>query len=173
MTDTLDMKLKEVEQYLDSLGLENVDEVERRSYLIRVLHKAQNIIGYLPIEVQLLIAKKLKVHASQVYGVVTFYNFFTMKPKGKYPINICLGTACYVRGAGNIMDQTKKILNIEDGETTPDGVFSIHGVRCIGACGLAPVIMVGNKVHGRLKKDDMKKIIDEYTAKAKEEGLAE
>ena len=174
MSETLDIsrELKEVEEYLDSLGLEEMNETERRSYLIRALHKAQVIIGYLPIEVQKLIAQKLRVHASQVYGVVTFYNYFTMKPKGKYPINICLGTACYVRGAGNLMEQSKKLLEIEDGETTEDGLFSIHGVRCVGACGLAPVVMVGDKVHGRLQKDDMKKIIDEYTSKAKEEGLA-
>lgn len=174
MSNTLDIskELKEIEEYLDSLSLEKLNDIERRSYLIRALHKAQNIVGYLPIEVQKLIAKKLKVHASQVYGVVTFYNFFTMKPKGKFPINICLGTACYVRGAGNLMEQTKNILGIEDGETTKDGIFSIHGVRCVGACGLAPVVMVGEKVHGRLQKDDMKKIIDEYTSIAKEQGLA-
>ncbi|WP_369426092.1 MULTISPECIES: NADH-quinone oxidoreductase subunit NuoE family protein [Oceanotoga] len=148
-----------------------MSEVERRSYLIRALHKAQSIIGYLPIEAQMLISKKLKVHASQVYGVVTFYNFFSMKPKGKFPINVCLGTACYVRGSGDIFAEFKKLLGIEEGETTPNGLFSLHAVRCVGACGLAPVVMIGEKVHGRLKKDDLPKLIEDYKAIAKEQGL--
>ncbi|BBE31990.1 NADH dehydrogenase [Tepiditoga spiralis] len=168
MSDMLETQLKQVEAYIDSLGVENKSEEERRSYLINCLHKAQDLIGYLPVEVQKLIAKKLKVHTSQVYGVVTFYNFFSMKPKGKYPISVCLGTACYVRGSGDLVDELKKVLGIEEGETTEDGLFSLHTVRCVGACGLAPVVMIGDKVHGRLKKSDMKKLIDEYRAKDKE-----
>lgn len=171
MTDSLDAQMKKVEEYLDSLKLEDKDEVERRSYLIRALHKAQEIIGYLPIEVQKLVAEKLRIHASQVYGVVTFYNFFSMKPKGKFPINVCLGTACYVRGSGELFEELKNILGIDDNETSKDGLFSLHSVRCIGACGLAPVIMIGEKVHGRVKKEDIPKILEEYKKKAKEEGL--
>ncbi|MBM7558452.1 complex I 24 kDa subunit family protein [Marinitoga litoralis] len=165
MSVELESKLKEVEAYIDSLELEGKDKVTKRSFLIHVLHKAQEIIGYLPIEVQKLIAKKLDVHASDVYGVVTFYNFFTMKPKGKYPINVCLGTACYVRGSGDILEEFKKQLGIKENETTEDGLFSIHAVRCVGACGLAPVVMIGDEVHGRLTTKDVKKLIKEYKEK--------
>lgn len=171
MTDSLDVQMKELEEYLDSLNLDNKDEVERRSYLIRALHKAQQIVGYLPIEVQKLVAEKLRVHASQVYGVVTFYNFFSMKPRGKFPISVCLGTACYVRGSGDLFEELKNLLGLEDDETSEDGLFSLHSVRCVGACGLAPVLMIGEKVHGRVKKEDLPKLIEDYKAKAKEEGL--
>jgi len=171
MSESMEMKLKQVEDYIDTLKLEDKPQLERRSYLIHILHKAQGIIGYLPVEVQKLIAKKLNIHAAEVYGVVTFYNYFTMKPKGKYPINVCLGTACYVRGSGNLFEEIKKMLSIEENETTEDGLFSLHAVRCVGACGLAPVVMIGDKVHGRLKKEDLAKLINEYRNKAKEEGI--
>ena len=118
-------------------------------------------------EVQKLIAKKLKIHVSKVYGVVTFYNFFSTKPRGKYPIDICLGTACYVAGANSIYEEFKKILNIEPEEITEDGLFSIHPVRCLGACGLAPVVKIGEKTYGRLKVSDVRKILREYTNKEK------
>ncbi|PKM93362.1 MAG: NADH-quinone oxidoreductase subunit NuoE [Firmicutes bacterium HGW-Firmicutes-1] len=130
--------------------------------LIRVLHKAQNIFGYLPAEVQKFVAKKLDVPTAKVYGVVTFYSYFTMTPKGEHDIALCLGTACYVRGAEKILDAIKKEININVGETTPDGKFSITALRCIGACGLAPVIMVGEKVYGRITPDMVKGILDNY-----------
>jgi NADP-reducing hydrogenase subunit HndA len=131
--------------------------------LINVLHKAQGIFGYLPAELQEVIAKELDVSVAHVYGVVTFYSFFTMLPKGEHPISICLGTACYVRGAEKVLEEFKKELNINVGETTADGKFSLSCLRCVGACGLAPVVQVGEKVYGRVAPDGVKDIIAEYT----------
>jgi len=124
--------------------------------LINVLHATQDFLGYLPAEAQELIAERLHIPTAKVYGVVSFYAFFTMTPKGKYPISVCLGTACYVRGAEKILDAFKKELNLEVGQTTPDGLFSLTCLRCVGACGLAPVAMVGDKVYGRLSPADVK-----------------
>ncbi|VBB45820.1 conserved hypothetical protein [uncultured Paludibacter sp.] len=133
--------------------------------LINVLHEAQDTFGYLPSEVQEVIARNLRISVAHVYGVVTFYSYFSMLPKGDHPISICMGTACYVRGAEKILDEFKKELNIKVGETTADGKFSINCLRCVGACGLAPVVMVGEKVYGRVSPDGVKAILDEYTSK--------
>lgn len=133
--------------------------------LINILHEAQHTVGYLPIEVQAVIARKLNIPVSRVYGVVTFYAFFTMTPKGKHPISICLGTACYVRGSEKILEEFKRTLGIDVGETTADGKFSLDCLRCVGACGLAPVAMVGEKVYGHLNQADIKKIIQEFSEK--------
>ncbi len=130
--------------------------------LINVLHKTQEHFGYLPAEVQEVIADQLKISVAKVYGVVTFYSFFTMKPKGRHPISICTGTACYVRGAEKVLDEFKKELNIEVGATTPDGKFSLSCLRCVGACGLAPVVNIGDKTYGRVATDAVKKILAEY-----------
>lgn len=130
--------------------------------LINVLHKVQGTFGYLPAEVQEVVADKLNVSVAKVYGVVTFYSFFTMIPKGKYPISICTGTACYVRGAEKVLDEFKKELDIKVGETSGDGKFSIACLRCVGACGLAPVVMVGEKTYGRVAPEMVKDIIAEY-----------
>ncbi len=145
----------ELEQYIDSMP-------STKGELIRVLHKAQSIFGYLPQEVQKFVAKKLGVSTAKVFGVVSFYSYFTMEPKGENPIAICMGTACYVRGAEKVQDEFCKQLGIGVGETTEDGKFSIDALRCVGACGLAPVVLVGEKVYGRVTVDDVKKIIDEY-----------
>ena len=115
-----------------------------------MLHKVQGEYGYLPAEVQELVAKELGIPVSRVYGIVSFYSFFTMTPKGEYPISVCLGTACYVRGAEKVLDELKRQLGINVGEVTPDGKFSLTCLRCVGACGLAPVIEVGDKVYGRM-----------------------
>jgi NADP-reducing hydrogenase subunit HndA len=131
--------------------------------LINVLHKAQGIFGYLPAELQEVIAKELNVSVAHVYGVVTFYSFFSMTPKGKHPVSICLGTACYVRGAEKVLDEFRKQLNVQVGETTSDGKFSLSCLRCVGACGLAPVVMVGEKVYGRVSPEGVKDIIAEYS----------
>ncbi len=141
-----------------------IDELpEKRGALISVLHKAQSIFGYLPREVQIFIGKKLDVPISQVYGVVSFYSFFTMLPKGKYPIAVCMGTACYVRGADKVVDFFKRELGIQVGQTTEDGKFSLDALRCVGACGLAPVVLVGEKVYGRIvTAEDVKKILKDY-----------
>lgn len=135
----------------------NNDEGE----LINILHESQSLQGYIPEEMQRLIASKLGIPASKVYGVVTFYTFFTMTPKGRHPISVCMGTACYVRGAEKILDELKRRLGIDVGETTKDGKFSLDCLRCVGACGLAPVIMIGEKVYGRLQAADIKGILDE------------
>lgn len=128
--------------------------------LINILHEAQHLMGYLPEEMQRLIAGKLGIPASKVYGVVTFYAFFTMTAKGKYPISVCMGTACYVRGSEKLLEEFKRVLGIDVGETTPDGKFSLDCLRCVGACGLAPVVMIGDKVYGRLQPVDVRHIID-------------
>lgn len=130
--------------------------------LINVLHKCQHTFGYLPAEVQEVVAQELNVPLAKVYGVVTFYSFFTMIPKGKYPISICTGTACYVRGAENVLAEFKRELGVNVGETTADGKFSINCLRCVGACGLAPVITVGEKTYGRVSPEMVKDILKEY-----------
>lgn len=130
--------------------------------LINVLHKVQSKLGYLPAEVQEVIAKELKTSVAKVYGVVTFYSFFTMIPQGEFPISICMGTACYVRGAEQVLAEFKRQLKVEVGESTDDGKFSINCLRCVGACGLAPVVTVGEKVYGRVAPSEVKKIIAEY-----------
>jgi NADP-reducing hydrogenase subunit HndA len=135
---------------------------ESRGALIPVLHEAQEIYGYLPIEVQTMIAEGLDVPLSKVYGVVTFYAQFSLYPKGKYNIAVCLGTACYVKGSGDIIEKFKQRLGIEVGECTPDGKFSIEATRCIGACGLAPVLTVNDDVYGRLTVDDVDDILAKY-----------
>jgi NADH-quinone oxidoreductase subunit E/NADP-reducing hydrogenase subunit HndA len=132
--------------------------------LINVLHKTQGEFGYLPAEVQEVIADKMGIPVAKVYGVVTFYSFFTMIPKGEFPISICTGTACYVRGAENVLAEFKKQLKIEVGETSADGKFSLSCLRCVGACGLAPVVLVGDKTYGRVAPDDVKEIISEYVS---------
>ncbi|MBN2523353.1 MAG: NADH-quinone oxidoreductase subunit NuoE [Bacteroidales bacterium] len=130
--------------------------------LINVLHKVQSTFGYLPAEVQEIVAGELNIPVAKVYGVVTFYSFFTMLPKGKHPISICTGTACYVRGAEKVLEEFKKELKVELGETTADGKFSISCLRCVGACGLAPVVLVGDKTYGRVAPEMVKDILAEY-----------
>lgn len=130
--------------------------------LINVLHRCQGEFGYLPAEVQEVVSEFLNVPLAKVYGVVTFYSFFTMKPKGRHPISICTGTACYVRGAENVLDEFRKELGIAVGETSADGKFSLSSLRCVGACGLAPVVLVGEKTYGRVSPDGVKEILAEY-----------
>lgn len=134
----------------------------KESELINVLHKVQGKLGYLPAEVQEVVAKELKTSIARVYGVVTFYSFFTMIPKGEFPISICMGTACYVRGAEQVLSEFKRQLKVEVGESTPDGLFSLNCLRCVGACGLAPVVTVGEKVYGRVAPTQVKEIIADY-----------
>jgi len=133
--------------------------------LINVLHQTQEHFGYLPAEIQEVISWEMNVSAAKVYGVVTFYSYFTMTPKGRYPVSICTGTACYVRGAENVLEEFKKQLDLKVGETSEDGKYSLSCLRCVGACGLAPVVLVGDKTYGRVAADDVKGIIDEYKDK--------
>ena len=134
----------------------------QKGAVIPVLHEAQNIYGYLPMEVQKMISEGLNIPLAEIYGIVTFYAQFSLNPKGKYQIGVCLGTACYVKGSGDILDEVKKILNIEVGECTPDGKFSLDATRCIGACGLAPVITINEDVYGRLSKGEVADILKKY-----------
>lgn len=134
----------------------------KKGALMMVLHKAQSTFGYLPNEIQEMISREMKIPVSEIYGVITFYSQFTLVPKGEYDIGICLGTACYVRGAQEILDEIEKELGITVGQTTPDRKFSISGTRCLGACGLAPVIVVNDDVHGRLKPEDIKDVLNKY-----------
>ncbi len=130
--------------------------------LINVLHKCQEHFGYLPAEIQEVISDELEVPVAKIYGVVTFYSFFTMTPRGKHPISICMGTACYVRGAETVLEEFRKELGLQVGQTTKDGKFSLSSLRCVGACGLAPVVMIGDKTYGRVAPDDVRNILKEY-----------
>lgn len=134
----------------------------KESELINVLHKVQGKLGYLPAEVQEVVARELNASVAKVYGVVTFYSYFTMVPHGEFPISVCMGTACYVRGAEQVLSEFKRQLKVEVGESTPDGKFSINCLRCVGACGLAPVVTVGEKVFGRVAPSQVKEIIAQY-----------
>ena len=134
----------------------------KKGALIHVLHEAQRIYGYLPIEVQKVVAEGMDVPLAEVYGVVTFYAHFSLKPKGQYKVSVCLGTACYVKGADKILDELKDELGIEVGDCTDDQKFSLEGCRCIGACGLAPVITINDDVYGRLDPKDVPDIIAKY-----------
>ena len=130
--------------------------------LMPVLQQAQEIYGYLPIEVQRMIALKMNVSIEEVYGVSTFYSQFVLNPKGDVAIAVCLGTACYVKGSGDILDKITEILGLPVGSTTPDGKYSLEATRCIGACGLAPVLTINNEVYGRLVPADMEGILAKY-----------
>lgn len=138
-----------LETYIDGLSLTD-DTAKNRGYLIQSLHKAQELYGYLPESVQLFVANKLGLHLSEVYGVISFYSFFTTQPAGKWKIHVCLGTACYVRGADKVMAEFARHLGIHDGETSEDLRFSLGGLRCVGACSLAPVVMVNDQVYGEV-----------------------
>lgn len=147
---------------LDEIIKKYADE---RGALIPVLHEAQELFGYLPIEVQKRISEGLKIPLAEIYGVVTFYTQFSLQPKGKFKIQVCLGTACYVKGSGKILDKLKEKLGINVGEVTDDGKFSLEACRCVGACGLAPVMTINEDVYGRLVVDDIEGIISKYKDK--------
>lgn len=134
----------------------------QRDALLQALQEAQDIMGYLPIEVQKIVAEKLGITLSEVYSTITFYSFFNLKPRGKYQIRVCLGTACYVRGAEKILDRLKTELGIEVGDTTDDLKFSLDGCRCIGACGLAPAIIINDEVYGRLTPDKVPDVLKKF-----------
>lgn len=150
---------KEQEAQLSEVIAKHKDE---QGAVIPVLHEAQDIYGYLPIEVQQMISEGLNVPLAEIYGIVTFYTQFSLNPKGKYQIGVCLGTACYVKGSGDILEKIKERLGIDVGECTPDGKFSLDATRCIGACGLAPVLTVNDEVFGRLTVDDVDDILAKF-----------
>ncbi len=134
----------------------------QKGALMPVLQQAQEVYGYLPEEVIDIIAENLGIPSAEIYGVATFYSQFSLNPKGKYKISVCLGTACYVKGSGDIFENLSQTLGIKSGECTPDGKFSLEACRCIGACGLAPVMTVNDDVYGRLVVDDIADILAKY-----------
>ncbi|MBD7913759.1 NAD(P)H-dependent oxidoreductase subunit E [Clostridium sp. Sa3CUN1] len=146
-------KFKDLELFIQK---GNDDE----SSLIAVLHHAQNLYGYLGREVQEYVANRLNIPLSKVYGVITFYSYFSTEPKGKYVISICIGTACFVRGAKDILEDFKKVLGIKEGETTKDGLFTLDTLRCVGSCAIAPVVLVNDKVYGRFAKSQVNELIN-------------
>lgn len=135
---------------------------DQQGSLMPIMQKAQDIYGYLPIEVQTMISNETGIPLEKIYGVATFYSQFALQPKGQYQISVCLGTACYVKGSGDIYNRISEILGIENGECTPDGKFSLDSCRCVGACGLAPVLMINDEVFGRLAVDDVEGILEKY-----------
>jgi NADP-reducing hydrogenase subunit HndA len=150
--DEKERKLQEIiEKYKNAKGA-----------LIPVLHEAQEVYGYLPMSVQKQISEGLNVPLSEIYGVVTFYTQFSLKPKGRFKVSVCMGTACYVKGASKILDELQEKLGVGIGDCTEDGKFSLDACRCIGACGLAPVIMINEDVYGRLTAEDIEKILEKY-----------
>ena len=150
---------KEQEAKLLELIKEHKDE---KGALMPIMQGAQDIYGYLPYQVQKIISDETGIPMEKIYGVATFYAQFSMSPKGKYVISVCLGTACYVKGSGNVLDEVEKVLGIHDGECTADGKFSLETCRCVGACGLAPVMIVGGDVYGKMKPDMVKDILAKY-----------
>ena len=137
---------------------------EKPGNLIMVLHQVQQTYGYIPREVAIEVSELLNVPLAKIYGVVTFYNFFKLQKAGKYIIQVCLGTACYVKGAQSLLDKITEILGVGAGECSDDGRFSIEACRCIGACGLAPVLTVNDEVYGKLTPDDISSILAKYNA---------
>ncbi len=138
------------------------------SPLMLVLADVQKEYGYIPLEVQEVISKELDIPVSDIYGVVTFYSFFSLKPKGRYVIGVCIGTACYVKGGQNVLDKFSELLKISMGQTSEDGLFTLDGLRCIGACGIAPAISINGKVYPKVTLSDVSKIIEEYRNKGLE-----
>ena len=136
-----------------------------KSNLIQILNEVQEEYGYIPEFAQTEIANYLKIERAEVYGVITFYSRFTLKPKGKYSVSVCLGTACFVKGSEKLLDKAKEILKIDEGETSSDGKFSIDSTRCIGACGLAPVFTVNDEVYGKATPETVEKVLKEYMDK--------
>lgn len=134
----------------------------QKGVLLQALQEAQGIVGYLPIEVQKMVSEALNITLSEVYSTITFYSFFSLNPRGKYQVRVCLGTACYVRGADKILDRLKTELNIDVGETSKDAKYTLDACRCIGACGLAPALVINDEVYGRLTPDKVPDILKKY-----------
>ncbi|MDD4103749.1 MAG: NAD(P)H-dependent oxidoreductase subunit E [Erysipelotrichaceae bacterium] len=160
--------------HLQSSAVAKINEIVNRykdepTPLMMILEDVQREYGYIPLDVQELISDLTGIPVSEIYGVVTFYSFFSLTPKGKYVIGVCLGTACYVKGAQLVLDKFCEILHIKPGETTPDGLFTIDVFRCIGACAIAPAVSINGKVYPQVKVDNVVKIINEYEHKEMKE----
>jgi NADH-quinone oxidoreductase subunit E len=152
------------EQTFDTKDVTQITEKWRgkQGNLIMILHEIQNKYGYVPRPVSLTLAEVLDIPLARIYEVITFYNYFKLKPPGKYTISVCMGTACYLKGAPEILSEIKSILNIEEGETTADGLFNLAPVRCLGCCSLAPVMMINKTIHGRVKRKEVVDILGQY-----------
>ena len=155
---------------LSASSVEKINEicdryVDEPTPLMMILSDTQNEYGYIPLEVQELVSKKTGISVAEIYGVVTFYSFFSLTPKGKYVIGCCLGTACYVKGAQQVIDKFSEILKIKPGETSSDGLFTLDALRCIGACGIAPAVSINGTVYPKMSVDKVPAIINEYKAK--------
>lgn len=153
-------KYLEFEKFLNSVGSD-------KEQLIIVLRKAQNLFGYIPKDIQNLISKKLRIPIAEIYGVITFYSYFITEPEGRYPIHLCMGTACYINKSENLLKEIKNFLNIDIGQITEDGMFSLSVVRCFGACALAPVANINGKIYSRLTPESLVEILKKY----REEGV--
>ena len=154
---------------ISEAGVEKICEIcdrytNEKTPLMMILSDIQNEYGYIPLEVQQIVSEKTGISVAEIYGVVTFYSFFSLKPKGKYVIGCCMGTACYVKGAQLVMDKFSEILGINPGETTEDGMFTIDALRCIGACGIAPAVTINGKVYPKLSVDQVPGIVENYRA---------
>ena len=155
---------------LNEVAIKRVHEIcdkyaDERTPLMMILSDIQKYFGYIPLEVQEIVSERTGISVAEIYGVVTFYSFFSLKPKGKYVIGCCLGTACYVKGAQQIIDKFSEMLGIKAGETTEDGLFTIDALRCIGACGIAPAVSINGKVYPKVSVNAVPGIIDEYRQK--------
>jgi len=163
----MDLEYNELLKEFTPEQIEELDKIVERykgkpGGLIPVLEQAQELLGFLPVPIQKRVGKGLNIPFSKVYGVVTFYSFFTMAPRGKHTVRVCLGTACYVRGGKKIAEVLEKTLCVKEGETTPDRMFTYESVRCLGACGLGPVVVVDEDVHGRVKPEKVNDILQQY-----------
>ncbi len=151
-------KFDQLERFI-KLQLEGTTPDRRRGCLIQILHRAQHLFGFLPEEVQEFVASKLNISRAEVYGVISFYSYFTDQPVGRYKINVCTGTACFVKGAPKVLEEFKRRLGIREGESSPDGKFFLGALRCVGACSLAPVVMVNDKVYGNVTAEKVAGIL--------------
>ena len=155
--------------HISDTGAKKICEIcdryaNEKTPLMMILSDIQTEYGYIPLEVQQIVSQKTGISVAEIYGVVTFYSFFSLEPKGKYVIGVCLGTACYVKGAQNIIDKFSEVLGIGAGETTADGLFTIDALRCIGACGIAPAVTINGKVYPKVTVDAVPGIVEEYRA---------
>ena len=155
--------------HLQAAAVQKINEicdryVQEKTPLMMILSDVQKEYGYIPLEVQEIISARTGLSVAEIYGVVTFYSFFSLSPKGKYVIGVCLGTACYVKGAQQVLDKFAEIIGIKPGETSADGLFTLDALRCIGACGIAPAVTINGKVYPKLSVDAIPKIVEEYKA---------
>ena len=156
--------------HINESGVKRINEIcnkyaNEKTPLMMILSDIQNEYGYIPLEVQQIVSQKTGISVAEIYGVVTFYSFFSLEPKGKYVIGCCLGTACYVKGAQQIIDKFSEILKVQPGQTTEDGLFTIDALRCIGACGIAPAVTINGKVYPKMTVDAVASVVKEYLEK--------